>query len=69
MENIKDPTGADRQAEIQKRYRVIYNLVMDQAEGLGYPRTADGIQAFMAALEAGEVELVVKKNPANHLDT
>lgn len=69
MENIKDPTGADRQAEIQKRYRVIYNLVMDQAEGLGYPRNAEGIQAFMAALETGEVELVVKKNPANHLDT
>ena len=69
MENIKDPTGAERQAEIQKRYRVIYNLVMDQAEALGYPRTADGIQAFMAALETGEVELVVKKRPGTYLDT
>lgn len=57
----KDPTGAERQAEIQKRYRLIYNLVMAQAETLGYPRTAEGIQAFMAALERGEVELVVKK--------
>jgi len=34
---------------------------MAQAETLGYPRTADGIQAFMAALEAGEVEIVVEK--------
>ena len=61
METPKDPTGAERQAEIQKRYRSIYNLVMAQAETLGYPRTADGIQAFMAALEAGEVEIVVEK--------
>ena len=57
----KDPTGAERQAEIQKRSRIIYNLVMSQAEAAGYPRTAEGIQAFMAALEAGEVEIVVRR--------
>lgn len=57
----QDNTSANRQAEIQKRYKIIYSRVMEQAVALGYPRTAQGIQDFMAALEAGEVEIVVKR--------
>ncbi len=56
-----DRTINERQAEIQKRYKIIYNQVMEQAVALGYPRTAKGIQDFMAALEAGEVEILVKR--------
>lgn len=58
-----DRTAAARQAEIQKRYKVIYNQVMGQAEALGYPRTSEGIQAFMEALENGQVQILVQRNP------
>lgn len=57
-----DRTINERQAEIQKRYKIIYNLVMEQAVALGYPRTTAGIQGFMRALEHGQVQIEVKKN-------